>query len=70
MPGGRKTHDFPSGTPIPVVMLWVAWPTLFFVWFVFGGGFSQGWQHWLDNDAVAKQLFDQLEELAGVHYEF
>jgi len=69
MPGtGRKTHDFPSGTPTPVIVLWIAWPILFFVWVVFGGGISQGWRHWLPFVAVAVGIVFVYSRVIA-HYE-
>jgi len=68
MPSGGRTHDFPNGTPIPVLVLWVAWPALGFVWLVFGGGFSPGERHWLPFVAVAVSIFFVYSRVIA-HYE-
>src|SRR5260370_26919255 len=40
MPGGRKTHDFPRGTPLPIVLIHIAAVIVGLLWVV---SFSQGW---------------------------
>jgi F0F1-type ATP synthase assembly protein I len=40
MPGGRKTHHFPEGTPVPVVLTKIVAVIVGIVWVV---SFSQGW---------------------------
>ena|SRR5579864_8184682 len=40
MPGGRKTHDFPGGTPLPIVLIQIVAVIVGVLWVV---SFSQGW---------------------------
>src|SRR5260370_14057738 len=40
MPGGRKTHDFPRGTPLPIVLIHIAAVIVGLLWCVL---ISQGW---------------------------
>jgi hypothetical protein len=40
MPGGRKTHDFPQGTPLPIVLIHIVAVIVGVLWVV---SFSQGW---------------------------
>jgi hypothetical protein len=40
MPGGRKTHDFPQGTPVPIVLIHIAAVIVGVLWVV---SFSLGW---------------------------
>lgn len=41
MPGGRKTHDFPSGTPVPIVLIHIVVVIVGILWVV---SFSKGWK--------------------------
>jgi len=40
MPGGRKTHDFPKGTPLPIVLINIVAVIVGVLWLV---SFSRGW---------------------------
>ena len=40
MPGGRKTHHFPQGTPLPIVLIHIVAVIVGVLWVV---SFSQGW---------------------------
>ena len=40
MPGGRRTHHFPQGTPVPIVLTKIVAVIVGIVWVV---SFSQGW---------------------------
>jgi hypothetical protein len=45
MPGGRKTHDFPNGRPLPLILVEVVFVVGFVAWMVIGGS-DEGAHSW------------------------
>ncbi len=55
MPGGRKTHEFSYGTPVPVILIQIAFPITGIAW-VFAG-LSRGWRVELSFVTVMSLIF-------------